>query len=526
MIQSQRIFFQILLASLALWLLFCQVFHTLHYPSWFDDSFFAIVAKSVANGEGYSAVFFDQSYPFHFGISVGPLLILPAAFWIKIFGNQYWVGDFSNSLIIWVELIIIFVLTKNFFYAQKRYFWSFCSLALVLLFSIGSYGNSNTDGLILWHLLMGEIPAFLALIIATLILFSDGNSTQKSCIGGLFLGCAFMMKTISAIEIATLSGFYAFFILYSNVRAWREKIIQIFCVGACALLPYITFELTKLIYLGWENYVNLQTQTKKFYLNNAALLVSGREINIKIEALIRLRIADLQRFIKPAHKVFFPITFYLIYAAYRNKNSQNRHQFYVGLALILASFLHLIWWLVFSIAHYRYLVLGSCCYLVGLVTLIQMLQWHKKNLFAYPIAVIFLAMLVTSRQQEISYLFKKGFLGADERLQQQKQIVTAITDLQRQGVSIISYGNNSELEYLLPKSRNFQKSEDYLAGKISGKVVLVNYYLNGITQPPAVIKIAHDQYFGTVKIVPKQLLQRCNVDFLSAEDFSMKWCSN
>ena len=50
---------------LAVTLLDAQIFHTLHYPIWRDDATFDAVAKNLANGDGYAAVFFDKSYPFH-----------------------------------------------------------------------------------------------------------------------------------------------------------------------------------------------------------------------------------------------------------------------------------------------------------------------------------------------------------------------------------------------------------------------------------------------------------------------------
>lgn len=230
-----------MLALLASFLIASQVFHSLHYPLWFDDAFFANVAKSLANGEGYAAVFFDKSYLFHFGISSGPLIILPVAALIFFFGNQYWVGDVSNILLIWSLLVTIFILSDHFFGKEKKYYWALLALSLMLLFSIGIYGNSNTDRLALWHLLMGEIPAVLCLIIGVLLLFderflknksplslrdaesrhesrpvlrgslsrmSKGHAGNKIVLGGLFIGLGVITKTIVAIAAAVVLVFY------------------------------------------------------------------------------------------------------------------------------------------------------------------------------------------------------------------------------------------------------------------------------------------------------------------------------
>jgi len=57
-----------------------------------DDGAIALVAKSVANGDGYALPinFSSESgyFPLHAGISTGPTLILPAAAMIAVAGPQ------------------------------------------------------------------------------------------------------------------------------------------------------------------------------------------------------------------------------------------------------------------------------------------------------------------------------------------------------------------------------------------------------------------------------------------------------
>ena len=57
---SHRIFFAIQLATIALVIaaIGLQIFYVFNFPIWRDDAFFSSVAKNLANGAGYKAIFF------------------------------------------------------------------------------------------------------------------------------------------------------------------------------------------------------------------------------------------------------------------------------------------------------------------------------------------------------------------------------------------------------------------------------------------------------------------------------------
>ncbi|MEI7489063.1 MAG: hypothetical protein WCJ72_16970, partial [Chryseobacterium sp.] len=84
-----------------------QTYKAFNVPSWRDDAFFAGVAKNLVLGNGYSGSIFNQLGNFHVGITVGPVVILPAALMIKIFGNDYWVPSLTSVILITICFIII-----------------------------------------------------------------------------------------------------------------------------------------------------------------------------------------------------------------------------------------------------------------------------------------------------------------------------------------------------------------------------------------------------------------------------------
>lgn len=512
------------LIALAAFLLFIQIYHTLHYPIWFDDAFFSIVAKSLVNGEGYSAVFFDQSFPFHFGISSGPVVIMPAALLMFFFGNKYWVPDVANIVLIWSLLTTIFILSDDFVGKEKKWPFGFLALSLLLVFSTNSYGNSNTDRLVLWHLLMGEIPAALCLVIAIFLLFSPKFSLRKSLIGGIFLGLAVMSKAIAGLSVAVIFSFYFLKIFRQKDLEKIRKIQIIFAVGFCAITPFCLFEIAKLISLGFDGYLDLQIQMAKFYKENALILPSELKDSVNANVDIWWRINFVKRYMGVVWSIFAPMTFYISYKAFTNKNRSDGHCVEVGLILILCFIVHSFWWLEFSNGCDRYLVVGLISYFVGLALLIKSIDYETLWPIQTALIVIFVGLLFASRFNEINYLFHKGFAGNDDRLHKQMLITETIANFQKQGVIMISCGNSSELEYLLPHSRNFKKCEELLTQSSGRQVMLVNYYLNGVTKPPRVIRINSDQFYGATKMVPEKIAKRCQKEYLSDEDFSLNWC--
>src|SRR3989338_4484693 len=105
--------FKLLLLSLALFLIATQIWHSFNSPLWTDDAFFGTVAKNLASGNGYSSSDTRWNSAFSSYITAGPVIILPAALMIKIFGNQHWVLGLTITMLIWILLTMIFVAWRN-----------------------------------------------------------------------------------------------------------------------------------------------------------------------------------------------------------------------------------------------------------------------------------------------------------------------------------------------------------------------------------------------------------------------------
>lgn len=138
--------------------------------------------------------------------------------------------------------------------------------------------------------------------------------------------------------------------------------------------------------------------------------------------------------------------------------------------------------------------------------------------------VWFVWLLFVSREAELNYLFSGGFVGNNKILQQRLRIVEELRRLEQQGITLISCGNNFELEYLLPKSRNFKKCEEILTNHFSSKVMLVNYFPDPKNMPNLFIRSDADHYFADFRLVPKAISAKCSHEYLKTENFALNWC--
>src|SRR3989338_2080712 len=261
--------FKLLLLSLALFLIATQIWHSFNSPLWTDDAFFGTVAKNLASGNGYSSSDTRWNSAFSSYITAGPVIILPAALMIKIFGNQHWVLGLTITMLIWILLTMIFVAWRS----DKKFPALFLALLLCLLFSINSanYGIYNNSYLSLWYLMLGEMPSIFLTILGAMILFSQ-ESRKKMIGGGLVLGLAIMCKNLSAIACTIILLTNSIKIIFGQ-KNLREKILLIMLSGIGFVVPFLTFELVKMIFQA-RNHAKKNANAKTYYWLGIALIAS------------------------------------------------------------------------------------------------------------------------------------------------------------------------------------------------------------------------------------------------------------
>lgn len=501
--------FKIGSVALALLLISVQIFHIFNFPLWTDDAFFGIVAKNLAQGNGYAASVFEKNFPFLFGITSGPVIILPTAFLIKIFGNQYWVLGASIMLITWFLLIMIFLLAQKIT-EEKKWIFAFLSLLLALVFSINreNYGIYGTDHFSLWYLLLGEIPAALTAILGALLLFSANLDLKKILIAVAVLGLSILCKTSAAIACAVILFSFALKILLQKELKFSGKFLLIALAGLVFLVPYFLFELVKIFALGLPAYLEMQQQNGQFYKNIAFVDFSYSFPAGKIAHLF-----EISGFSILVLMVLLP---YFMWLAIKSKSANSLCR-QIGIVLIFCFFLHLFWWIFFSIfRNDRYLVMALFYLAFGISFLLCCVDFKNKSQLQKSGFLILLLLFSCAESFEImaSEAFSKN-------AKQQAQISAAkeIAQLRKKGVIMVSCGINYELEYLLPQNNNFRNCKD-LSKKLSQPTMLVNDFV----LPGKILRYEFGQSFTEIKEPPSAVAARCREEYSSNEYFSLSWC--
>ena len=497
--------------SLVLVLFVLQIYHILHYPIWCDDAFFGIVAKNLAESFSYAAVVYDKTYPFYFGISAGPVMIVPAALMIFIFGNYSWALGLAMILMVWLLLIVVFIAAKRLFGGDKIWLSSFLFLALALLFSINNqnYGIYTKDHLAIWYLLLGEIPSALLIIGGTLFLASERLHKKIIIVGSTILGLAILCKTLAAIAALTVLLIVAVRILLAKELNRLRKFQLISLLGFCFIAPFFTFEIVKIISLGWQDYRELQLENSGFY---QSLAFASYE-----KALPWGKIDDVVNLFGGYFFLLVFLVIYLVCISYKDR-SKNYPCYLAASILAACFFLHFIWWVYFSIfINDRYLISALFYCFAAIALLVTNLTF--KNKVRFTLSWLAILLLFFGRFESIDYLVKEGF-EKNNKLQEQLQIVTAVTDLRNQGVEIISCGLNSELEYLLPNSANFQNCFEWLKENSGQSAALVNYFV----VPQQVLFYNPFDHFTKIQDLPDTIKSRCKEEYFVTENFSILWC--
>lgn len=509
--EIRNLFYQFFLIVATLILLAQQLHHLWHYPIWRDDAFFASVAKNLVLGNGYSAVFFAQNYPFSHGISSGPILILPAAFLMHFFGNQFWVPGLANIVLIWSLLLLIFFLSKDL--TDKATRFPFCLMALYfcVVFTLGEYGNENMDYMTLWHLMMGEIPAAFLVVAGVFMIFPTPLFSRKFFLGGLCLGLAIITKTITAIAVAVVFVAILLKILRQKKFELRQFICDVAKVSAVIAAPFLLFEIVKIAALGMK-YFDLLAVTQNHYRVNAMTVRNAQSYSWHLVYLWRL--------FDPATIFVLPVTLFLMFQAHRHRRYNSRG-IDVGIVLIICGFLHGLWWIFCSMQYSdRYMVVGLIYYVVGLCLLVMNVDYSKMNRLQILVIITFVFLLFNSRSHEFSYLIHDGFKQQnDTALQDQLQTAKTIQDLQNKGIKIIALSNNFELEYLISRANNFEKFNSKTS---YDNTILVSHLLN--SNPDYILSIDHDEYCGRIRQLPNEILTKCNRKYSRSKTFALNWC--
>lgn len=216
-----------------------------------DDGAIALVAKSVANGDGYALPinFISESgnFPLHAGISTGPTLVFPAAAIIAVVGPQPWAPSVASAAISCGLLLLISILVGRA--AGRRCGAIFLAVLVPMLYAL-----TSGEFFVHWYALLGELPAVMLLILSAWLAVASGQgraSPGLSFLAGLLAGLAAQSKLLALIGGISIGGFFAWRLLR---RGGTPALLDGIFYTAGLVLPLLAFELLRLGVLGNAGY--------------------------------------------------------------------------------------------------------------------------------------------------------------------------------------------------------------------------------------------------------------------------------
>lgn len=430
-----------------------------HFPD-YDEAYNASVAKNIVAGLGYSTSY-DRLILFNPEITTGPNLIVPAAVLIGLFGNNYWAPALSSLIISSMLMLIILMMLYRHLAAtlqidlKKKKDW----LILLLIFLI----------LTLFWLpdirdikLLGEIPSALFVCAGILIIFLPAQKRSDIFGGGLLLGLAITSKSVTLIFVIVIQFMWLLFqSVESKQNGIKENRSSQFLLSLGIILPIASFELVKLISLGMENFLSVSLRELTQFMNLGSgvdrILFSGGGLLPLLFQNFRINFSVLQGTPFGIFRFIFFLVILALMIVFSIRKIIQRKSFSVTERLAMSSVLavaaYLIWWLIFSSAHWYRHVLPAMV-MISFASVIALIVIFRRRVISAPILVFFFWVLIYPAQ------WAKVFEKADPPTELINATINTADFLLRekeQGKSALGCGwwTNRRLEYFMPESLNF-----------------------------------------------------------------------
>lgn len=423
-----------------------------------DDAYLSVVAKNLANGLGYTSTIqaWTSRYtlqPYDPLVGTGPTIILPAALFIKLFGNTYWAPGLAN-VTLWSLLFICigFFLKK---YNTGIGLLLFTLAFLYLAYSLMTYHFEH------WYALLGEVPAALLVLLGVLC-FLDRDKRSNQLLTGILFGLAIQAKLL------TLFAFLVFLAVHTLVY-WFNQSDSIFVFSKksayriCFILigfvsPLIIFELWKFSVLGRSQFIENWRQYLAYAGQDGARLTQSSLIELYNEraGILRERFGILL--------IGAGILLAIAWLMVKKENNLKR----LFLILVSIVIVYSFWWVFLSIGRPRYFIIGLIL-MMFVISLPLLANRPKSHIFPYFLLIIFFASGTWAR---LMYPFEgldgkyfaptvqtQGLLSASKLLSED------INSKTKERIVTQWWGTAADLEYIMDTPLNFTTYRDKVVEK-------------------------------------------------------------
>ncbi|MDD5103913.1 MAG: glycosyltransferase family 39 protein [Candidatus Peribacteraceae bacterium] len=148
--------------------------------AWADDSLFMIVAKSVAEGDGYGLPILGYFWPHPYILAVGPTLLYPVALAIRLFGFSVGIARIP------MVLFLLGTTIASYLFVRRTVDRTAARWTAALMISFSAFINTGKP-------VLGEVPGFFFIIVG-LLLMQREMSPSIALMSGAAFGLAVMTK--------------------------------------------------------------------------------------------------------------------------------------------------------------------------------------------------------------------------------------------------------------------------------------------------------------------------------------------
>lgn len=149
--------------------------------SWIDEGFMIMVSKTLAAGHGYALPILGRFWHYPYILAVGPTVIVPAAFSIKLFGLSVAAARLPMTLYILGSCVTMYAFTRRLADTSAAR-WT-----ALLLVTLSAFINTGKP-------VLGEIPGFFFLLLGLAALSRAEKHFPSHCVAGACFGLAVMTK--------------------------------------------------------------------------------------------------------------------------------------------------------------------------------------------------------------------------------------------------------------------------------------------------------------------------------------------
>ena len=372
-----------------------------------DDAAIALVAKSVANGDGYALPINFKSesgnFALHAGISTGPTLVFPAAAIIAVAGPQPWAPSVASAAISCGLLLLISILVGRA--AGRRCGAIFLAVLVPMLYAL-----TSGEFFVHWYALLGELPALMLLILSAWLAVASGQSRASpglSFLAGLLAGLAAHSKLLALIGGISIGGFFAWRLLR---RGGTPALLDGIFYTAGLVLPLLAFELFRLGVLGNAGY----SQWLQVMGSFTASQVPGTAVAAVIDPGWAHRAA--QNFSALGDGLGLTSGFLalplLTFVALLLRDRSSPRLAQASVVCAVAATAYAIWFLGFSNGWPRYALIGLCLFAAAAAFATVAMRSER---LAIPMAVAMLLLVLPWARMErlegpVRYSLRNGFV--------------------------------------------------------------------------------------------------------------------